>query len=83
MSVALLCLAVVLSSAELKPVKWREWANLQEHENPKSLLLNHLANDSASNILEHRPGFLDIRAKRKAYLTNKSSEKKNVVKGQL
>ena len=35
MSVILLCLAVVLNSSELKPVKWREWANLQEHENPQ------------------------------------------------
>jgi hypothetical protein len=43
------------------------------------LLLNPLANDSASNILEHRPGFLDIRAKRKAYLAKKGSEKSNVV----
>lgn len=33
-SVILLCLAVVFNSAELKPVKWREWTNQQEHESP-------------------------------------------------
>ena len=34
-SVILLCLAVVLNSSELKPVKWREWANSQERETPR------------------------------------------------
>jgi hypothetical protein len=34
-SVLLLCLAVVLNSAEMKPVKWREWASKQERENPR------------------------------------------------
>ena len=33
-SVVLLCIAVVLSSAELRPVNWREWTNAQELENP-------------------------------------------------
>jgi hypothetical protein len=32
-SVVLLCIAVVLGAAELKPAKWREWTNLQEREN--------------------------------------------------
>jgi len=56
-SVILLCIAVVLGAAELKPAKWREWTNLQERENPGGM-----------NILENRPGFMDIRAKRKAFL---------------
>lgn len=33
MSVILLCVAVILGSSELKPVKWREWSNHQEKEN--------------------------------------------------
>lgn len=28
-------------------------------------------NNSATNILDHRPGFLDIRARRKAFLAKK------------
>jgi hypothetical protein len=33
-SVILLCVAVLLGSPELKSVKWREWSNQQEKENP-------------------------------------------------
>ena len=33
-SVILLCLAVILGSAQMKPVKWREWTNQQEREAP-------------------------------------------------
>jgi hypothetical protein len=34
-SVLLLCLAVVLNSVDMKPVKWREWASKQERENTR------------------------------------------------
>jgi hypothetical protein len=40
LSVVLLCLAVVLGAAELKPAKWREWTNQQERENPGYLRVN-------------------------------------------
>lgn len=77
-AVILLCITIVLESSELKPVKWREWANQQEKENPGYALfadgLSKVA--SASNILEHRPGFLDIRAKRKEFAARKKTEGK-------
>lgn len=47
-SVVLLCIAVVLSSAELRPVKWREWTNSQELENPGYDLVNF------SDFIVHR-----------------------------
>jgi hypothetical protein len=40
LSVVLLCLAVVLGAAELKPAKWREWTNQQERENPGYISVN-------------------------------------------
>ena len=78
-SVLLLCLAVVLNSAEMKPVKWREWASKQERENPRYLhpFLKSVANTSTSNILENRPGFIDIRAKRTEFLAKKGLETMN------
>jgi hypothetical protein len=70
---------VVLGSSELKPVKWREWANRQESENPGYIVPTPdlaLMLPRASNILEHRPGFLDIRAKRKEFSARKNIEDK-------
>jgi Membrane magnesium transporter len=75
--VIFLCLAAVFNSTELKPVNWREWTNLQEHQNPGYTYLLLVANNSASNILEHRPGFIDIRAKRKAFLEKKGQGEGN------
>jgi hypothetical protein len=34
--------------------------------------------NSATNILEHRPGFLDIRARRKAFLAKKGEGSTNM-----
>jgi hypothetical protein len=41
-----------------------------------STLLNY-ADVRAANILEHRPGFVDIRARRKAFLAKKGLESVN------
>lgn len=78
-SVVLLCLAVVLNSAEMKPVKWREWASKQERENSRYIhLCINAANFSTSNIIENRPGFIDIRAKRKEFLAKKGLDAMNM-----
>jgi len=70
--VVLLCLAVVLNSAEMKPVQWRDWASKQERENPRYLMPALIAtNFRTSNIIKNRPGFIDIRAKRREYLAEK------------
>lgn len=75
-SVILLCLTVILGSSQLKPVKWREWTNEQEREAPGSVLhMSFALTSRATNILEHRPGFLDIRARRKAFLAKKEEKK--------
>lgn len=73
-SIVLLCLVVVSSTTDLKPVKWREWANLQEDEAPGYILSCSRLTFRAGNILEHRPGFVDIRARRKAFLARKGLE---------
>ena len=67
-SVAVLCVAIVLSAEELKPVSWRVWAGKVERERHKrkpveELLSGKVQAEEGYEWLEdgHRKGFLDIR----------------------
>ncbi|BFZ65464.1 hypothetical protein YB2330_006637 [Saitoella coloradoensis] len=52
---------VVLSADALKPIKWREWNAVCEKEGSSTL-----------QYLDTRPGFIDIRQRRKEYATGKT-----------
>lgn len=67
-STLLLCVGVVLGSAELRPIQWREWAGKLERE--KQDMVKSGDGGLIGNpykALDDRPGFLDIRGKRKEF----------------
>lgn len=75
-SVAILCLGLVTSSAELRPIQWKTWAGKIEKEpaqEPTSLDNGMPGNPFAA--LEERVGFLDIRAQRKAFSEWETTQK--------
>lgn len=67
-SVLLLCVGVVTSSPDLKPIQWRVWAGRMEKDKAaKNAPLGADGLGPRGNPyqgLEERPGFLDVRAKR-------------------
>ncbi|GAB7348537.1 hypothetical protein MBLNU459_g6931t1 [Dothideomycetes sp. NU459] len=71
LSVLLLCLGVVLGSPALKPIQWRVWAGRIERD--RAAKDAPLAADGLGPrgnpymALEERPGFLDIRGKRREF----------------
>lgn len=67
-SVLLLCVGVVLSSPDLKPIQWSAWAGNLERS--KQARVVHEAGVAAGNPyaqLEERPGFWDPRGAKKAF----------------
>lgn len=67
-SVLLLCGGVVLSSPDLKPIKWNVWAGrLERSKEARQIKGFGQGGGNPYAALEERPGFLDIRAKRKEF----------------
>jgi hypothetical protein len=70
-AVLLLCVGLVLGSAELKPIEWRVWAGeLERNKTAKTQSINGDALGPRGNpyaALEQRQGFLDIRAQRSEF----------------
>lgn len=67
-----ICLGLVLSTPELRPIQWRVWAGQIERQGEKGFLDSDGAveNDYIGNpfrALESRPGFIDIRKQRKEF----------------
>lgn len=64
----ILCVGVVLSSPELKPIKWSAWAgNLERSKEARKIKEVGVGGGNPYAPLEERPGFLDIRKARKEY----------------
>ena len=76
-SVLLLCVGVVLSSPELKPIQWNVWAGrLERSKEARTMTEVGVGGGNPYAALEERPGFLDIRGQRKEFAKwNKSSAK--------
>jgi hypothetical protein len=67
-SVLLLCVGVVLSSPDLKPIQWSAWAgNLERSKEARVLVEAGVAPGNPYAQLEDRPGFWDPRGARKAF----------------
>lgn len=72
MSIFLVCLGLVLGSADLRPIQWRVWAGKIEREGEKGFMngSGEVEKDYVGNpfrLLESRPGFVDIRKQRKEF----------------
>lgn len=64
-SVLLLCVGVVLSSPDLKPIQWSVWAgSLERSKEARSITAVGVGGGNPFAVLEERPGFLDIRKTR-------------------
>ena len=57
-SVVVVCAGLVMGTDELQPIVFRVWAGMEEKRDPGGVYKG----------LEERPGFVDIRAKRKAFV---------------
>nr|POE54935.1 ribulose-1,5 bisphosphate carboxylase/oxygenase large subunit n-methyltransferase, chloroplastic [Quercus suber] len=69
-SVLLLCIGVVLSSPALKPIRWNVWAGrLEKSKQARQYTEVGVGGGNPYANLEERPGFLDIRARRKEFAT--------------
>lgn len=67
-SVLLLCVGVVLSSPDLKPIQWSAWAgNLERSKEARVLDEAGVAPGNPYAQLEDRPGFWDPRGAREAF----------------
>lgn len=67
-SVLLLCVGVVLSSPDLKPIQWNVWAGrLEKSKAAREIKAVAVGGGNPYAALEERPGFLDIRARRKEF----------------
>ena len=64
----LLCVGVVLSSPELKPIQWNVWAGrLERSKQARAMKEVGVGGGNPYAALEERQGFLDIRGQRKEY----------------
>ncbi|EON61365.1 hypothetical protein W97_00579 [Coniosporium apollinis CBS 100218] len=73
-SVFLVCAGLVLGSPALRPIQWSEWAGEVEQEEGRQRQGRGKAGmkegEGVGNpfrMLEERPGFVDVRAKRKEF----------------
>ncbi|KAF7193988.1 hypothetical protein HII31_04670 [Pseudocercospora fuligena] len=67
-SVLLLCVGVVLGSADLKPIQWNVWAgNLERSKEARKIEEVGVGGGNPYAGLEERSGFADIRAQRKEF----------------
>lgn len=68
LSIFLLCVGVVLSSQELKPIQWNVWAGrLERSKDARAIKEFGVGGGNPYATLEDRPGFLDIRGQRKEF----------------
>jgi len=59
---------VVLSSPELKPIQWNVWAGRLERSKEARVVKEvGVGGGNPYAVLEERPGFLDIRGRRKEF----------------
>ncbi|KAI1373620.1 magnesium transporter [Hypoxylon crocopeplum] len=66
------CLGMVLGTSKLRPIQWRVWAGKIEREGEAGFLNSSggVEKDYVGNpfqLLESRPGFVDIRKQRKEF----------------
>nr|OQO20977.1 hypothetical protein B0A51_09666 [Rachicladosporium sp. CCFEE 5018] len=67
-SVLLLCIGVVLSSPDLKPIQWHVWAGRMEKSKEARLVTEvGVGGGNPYAALEERPGFWDVRGAQKAF----------------
>lgn len=67
-SVLLLCVGVVISSPELKPIQWNAWAGrLERTKEAREITEVGVGGGNPYAVLEDRPGFLDIRGQRREF----------------
>ena len=67
-SVLLLCVGVVLSSPELKPIQWSKWAGtLEKSKEARAVKEAGVPPGNPYAGLEERPGFWDVRGARKGF----------------
>jgi len=67
-SVLLLCVGVVLGSQSLKPIQWNVWAGrLERSKEAREIHGVGVGGGNPFASLEERPGFLDIRGRRKDF----------------
>ena len=67
-SVLLLCVGVVLSSGELQPIQWNVWAGrLERSKEARAIKEFGVGGGNPYQMLEERPGFVDIRGQRKEF----------------
>ncbi|KAI6087876.1 magnesium transporter [Hypoxylon rubiginosum] len=67
-----ICLGIVLGTSNLRPIQWRVWAGKIEREGEAGFANNsgEVEKDYVGNpfqLLENRPGFVDIRKQRKEF----------------
>lgn len=64
----LLCVGVVLGSADLKPIQWDVWAgNLERSKEARKIVEAGVGGGNPYAGLEERGGFADIRGQRKQF----------------
>ncbi|KAI2607649.1 magnesium transporter [Hypoxylon fragiforme] len=66
----IICLGIVLGTSKLRPIQWRVWAGKIEREGEAGFLdsSGEVEKDYVGNpfqLLESRPGFIDIRKQRR------------------
>jgi hypothetical protein len=67
-SVLLLCVGVVMGSQDLKPIQWSVWAErLERSKEAREVKEVGAGGGNPFANIEERPGFLDIREKRKEF----------------
>ncbi|KAK5132653.1 hypothetical protein LTR08_008775 [Meristemomyces frigidus] len=67
-SAFLLCVGVVLSSPGLKPIQWNAWAGkLERSKEAREIPEVGVGGGNPYAGLEERPGFLDVRGRRKEF----------------
>jgi hypothetical protein len=67
-SVLLLCVGVVLGSQDLKPIQWSVWAGrLERSKEAREIKEVGVGGGNPFANVEERPGFLDIREKKKEF----------------
>ena len=67
-SVLLLCVGVVLSSRDLKPIQWNVWAGrLERSKEAREWKGVGQGGGNPYAMLEERPGFLDVRGQRERF----------------
>ncbi|OTA82353.1 hypothetical protein M434DRAFT_401032 [Hypoxylon sp. CO27-5] len=68
----IVCLGMVLGTSKLRPIQWRVWAGKIEREGEAGFVNSsgEVEKDYVGNpfqLLESRPGFIDIRKQRKEF----------------